>query len=100
MTLTIYMNILLIFAGLCFIWCFIQLWRNSQVYHYREGVRDAISKAADVDIENNRPWIWRYELWFEVDYMQMCFQFWRPLDSFIDKRMIDPEATYDKKDTV
>lgn len=56
--------------------------RNHRVFKERERVREQMAAAATDDINHERPWEWRYQMYESVTYDQMVAQFWRPVRSF------------------
>ena len=68
------------------IFCFIILHRNEKVYKYRSKLSDNLFKKDD--------WKRRLEIYDSIDYDEMVYKFWKPLDSFYDLE----ELLGDKKD--
>jgi len=84
------MDTSLFICGAFLLFCFFMLWRNDRVYKYRLEILTRISKAADEDIREGRDWNWRYYEFHKIEYEQMFYKFWKPLDSFWkDKRFIE-----------
>ncbi len=71
--------ILLILCGVALMMCFIFLVRNQFVYRFRSELLKTVSRLASEDIENNRPWTWRYTAMDSVSYDVMMVNFWVPL---------------------
>jgi len=68
--------------------------RCNKVYLYRKEIIDRIYTCSDRDIEMNRNWEWRYDVYHEVSLDNMIFRFWKRLDSFYpDKSFLEMNAT-------
>jgi hypothetical protein len=95
--------VLIAALGMLFVaqgFCLLLMDRNQKVHKYRRSLLRKISDAGDVDIENNRPWEWRHDIYDTITYDEMLYKFWRRLDSFYpDRSFLDPEATRDAPDS-
>ena len=64
--------------------------RDKRVYNYRMKLLSIIHDRSKIDIQENRPWKWRYEAYNSVSYDNMLFRFWKPLESFYkDKSFLE-----------
>jgi hypothetical protein len=67
------------------------MWRNFKVHRYLLDLLDKVSALAKEDIEQGRPWEWRYKALNQLSYNQMVIQFWRPLHTFVtDRKFLEP----------
>lgn len=82
--------------GSVLLFCIWMLGRVNRVYSYRKQLLRDVSNAAELDIELNKNWHWRYERFEAVAFNDMVHKFWRPLDSFYpNKDFIEPLGAYD-----
>lgn len=58
--------------------------RNNEVFRYRREMIQYMHDLNMNDIENLRPFTWRYKLFNDVSYEEMLWKFWKPIDSFWD----------------
>lgn len=80
----------LIVCQLGLIMCLVMLKRNDNVFKYRNHISELMFDAGEDDIENNREWKWRLEIYKTVTYRDMMRKFWKPLDTFYpDKSFIE-----------
>lgn len=76
--------------GLILLFCVFMLIRNFLVYRYRRHLLDRIHFLGKEDINSNRDWVWRFDVFMSVSYDAMLFRFWWPLKSFYpDKKFIE-----------
>lgn len=62
-----------IIAGLVFVLAGYMLYRNEKVYKFRLDLIERLHDAAEVDIQNGRPWEWRSQTFETVSYKQMLY---------------------------
>ena len=66
------------------------LFRASRVRDYRIKLIYTIYHCAKIDVQESKPWKWRYETFESVSYDNMLFRFWKPLTSFYkDKSFLE-----------
>ena len=66
------------------------MFRNDRVHDYRQKLLGTISNCVEIDIQENRSWEWRYEIYHSVSYDNMLYRFWKPLESFYkDKSFLE-----------
>ncbi len=53
--------------------------RNFKVHTFSLELLDKLSKYAQLDIEHNCKWEWRYDMFTTVSYARMFFTFWKYL---------------------
>ena len=79
---------------------FLALIRNQKVYNYRVALLEEVSNAANNDIHREGgpyEFKWRYDAFSDVEYNDMMWKFWKPLDEFYpDKSFTDPEVVREK----
>ena len=56
--------------------------RNFQVHTLRMRLLDAVDAQAKKEIEERRPWKWRFEEFESVTYDRMLLSIWKPVQSF------------------
>lgn len=87
--LEITLTIITIIAGLGVLWGLLMLSRGRAVFNYRVKILERISAESKIDIEANRDYQWRYDVFKSVSFGSMVYKFWKPLDSFYaDKSFI------------
>lgn len=66
--------------------------RNTYVLFYRIDLAQKVYEASNHDLDQGRPWFWRWNTLKSVPQLEMVFRFWKPLDSFYpDKSFIETE---------
>lgn len=83
LVLVILFVLVIFFLSFCF---YISVIHNGRVYEHKMQLLDQVSRAAQKDIEEGKPWRWRYDALESVSYHKMVFMFWKPLDSFYKDR--------------
>lgn len=76
------MSIFIMIMIVIFLFCLYFINRNNQVYNERKRVLRLISYLSQKDIENKKPWRWRYDEFDKISYNKMVYTFWKPVKSF------------------
>lgn len=76
-------------------WGIATFFRNNAVLRYRQDLISRISVASRHDLKRGiYDYEWRWAVFDSVNYSEMVFRFWRPLESFYpDKSFMEPSTT-------